>query len=80
MWIQETGHSKITLLLQLDYSLQNSLIIVKHPEGGCPRSGCSLGQGSLVRTSLSLGGLLFRPDPIVVFSIFLKFSETHAEK
>ena len=30
--IIETGHSKITLLLQLNYSLQNLLIVVKHPE------------------------------------------------
>ena len=35
--IKETGHSKITLLLQLNYGLQNSLLIVKHPEGGCSR-------------------------------------------
>ena len=38
-WIKETGHSKITLLLQLNDGLQNSLLIVKHPERGCPRGG-----------------------------------------
>ena len=38
-WIKETGHSKITLLLQLNYVLQNSSLIVKHAEVGCPRGG-----------------------------------------
>ena len=38
-WIKDTGRSKIIVLLQLNYGLQNSLLIVKHPESGCPRGG-----------------------------------------
>ena len=37
--IKETGHSKITLSLQLNHGLKNSLLIVKHPDGCCPRGG-----------------------------------------
>ena len=64
-WIKETGHYKITLLLQLNYDLQNSLLILKHPEGGCPRgwqphTGC-VRYGSRFHTFSFLVFVLWSP-------------------
>ena len=39
--IIEKGYSKITLILRLSYMLENSLVSVKHREGGCPEGECT---------------------------------------
>ena len=61
-WIKETGHSEITLLLKLNYDLQNSLLIVKREADNHTQVACATapdptqaGKSKRLPVSCSLG-------------------------